>query len=284
MYLLFDVGGTKTRIGLSQDHQHVGRTEIVDTPKNFEEGMRVFEKIFHDLTQGRKIEKVCGGIRSLDPQKKMIYRHDFRISDWHAKPLRDRISQIVKAPVFLENDAALSALGEAVYGAGKRFKIVAYLTISTGVGGARVVDGKIDKSRFGFEPGKQVIDLDWSKFPELKDLEDEGYGQLEAYISGASLEKRFGKKPQEIVDRSVWNDLTDILSYALQNTIMYWSPDIIILGGGMIETSEFSIKKIKTNLKKVLQFFPELPEIKKAKLGDFSGLYGALAYLRKIPF
>jgi glucokinase len=49
-------------------------------------------------------------------------------------------------------------LGEAVFGAGKGREIVVYMTISTGVGGARIVGGKIDASAMGFEPGHQIID------------------------------------------------------------------------------------------------------------------------------
>ena len=281
MYLLFDIGGSKMRLAISSDGETLGDTQIVSTPQNFEEGINLFKKITEALTGSEKIKACVGGIRRLDPTKSMLIS-DFRLPDWSQKPLKQKLEQITRSSVYLENDAALVGLGEATSGAGRGYKIVAYLTISTGVGGVRIVDGKIDENKYGFEPGHQVIDMDWSKFPDLKSLEEEGYGQLEAYISGSSLEKRFSKKPNEIMDEKVWQEIEKITANALKNITLLWSPDVIILGGGMLGSPGISIDDVKKNMTEILTILPNIPEIKKAELGDIGGLHGALHFLTKI--
>ena len=269
------------RLAASSDGETLGDTQIVSTPQNFEEGINLFKKISEELTGAEKIKACVGGIRRLDPSKsKLVF--DFRLPDWSQKPLKQKLEEVTHSNVYLENDAALVGLGEATSGAGQGFRIVAYLTISTGVGGVRIVDGKIDENRNGFEPGHQVIDMDWSKFPNLKSLEEEGYGQLEAYISGSSLEKRFSKKPNEIDDEKVWQEIEMITSYALKNITLLWSPDVVILGGGMLGSPGISIDEVKKNMTDILTILPNIPEIKKAELGDIGGLHGALHYLTKI--
>jgi len=280
MYLLFDIGGTKMRLALT-DGEKLGKSVILPTPQKFDEGISLFIKTVDEFTKGEKLKLSVGGIRRLDKTKSMLVP-DFRLPDWSGKPLKEKLVELTSAPVYLENDTALVGLGEALQGAGKGFKIVAYLTVSSGVGGVRVVEGKIDKNIYGFEPGHQIIDLDWSKYPELKNLENEGFGQLEAYISGVSLEKRFGKLPKDINDGVLWDDIEQILAFALKNTIVYWSPEAIVLGGGMFGSPGISIDNVKNKLEKTLRIFPEIPKIKKAELGDIGGLHGALSYLRQL--
>ena len=281
MFLIFDIGGTRMRLAISSEGKNISKKEIVDTPKNFEEGMTKFKEVLAKLTGGESIEKSVGGIRRLNPTKDKLLK-DFRLPDWSDKPLKQQLSEITKSTVFLENDTALAGLGEATFGAGKDFNIVTYLTISTGVGGARIVNKKIDENKFGFEPGHQIVDFDWSAKPELKKLNEiEGFGQLEAYISGASFEKIYNKKPKEVLDEEVWDESARILAYGLVNVIVHWSPEVVILGGGMMGNPGISIDKVKMYLKDTLKIFPDLPEIKKAELEDAGGLYGALVLLKE---
>ncbi|TAN58722.1 ROK family protein [Patescibacteria group bacterium] len=187
---------------------------------------------------------------------------------WSKKPLAKELKKIFGAPVLLENDAGLAGLGEAVYGAGKGKKIVAYLTISTGVGGARIVDEKIDKNAFGFEPGHQIVFLN-KKFTTLENI-----------ASGTAIEKKYGKKPFEIFDAKIWDNVAKDLAYGLHNVAVLWSPDIIILGGSMMKKIGIPVERVKFHLSKILKIFPKSPLIKKSKLGDLAGLYGALARLK----
>ena len=67
MFLIFDIGGTRMRLAISSEGKNISKKEIVDTPKNFEEGMTKFKEVLAKLTGGESIEKSVGGIRRLNP-------------------------------------------------------------------------------------------------------------------------------------------------------------------------------------------------------------------------
>lgn len=282
MYLVFDIGGTKLRLSVSEDCEKFAEPYMVETPKSFEEGMRAFKDGFEKLVGGKKITKAAGGIRGvLDKDKEQLI-NDVHLKDWLGKPLIKYLQEIVGADVVLHNDTVLVGLGEAVRGAGRNYKIVAYLTISTGVGGSKIIDGKIDESVFGFEPGHQIIDLDGSVFPDITRESGGVVGQLEDYISGSAMELRFGKKPYDITDKNIWDKAAEYLAVGLNNTIVHWSPDVVVLGGGMMKSPGISVDTVKTHLGNILKIYPIKPEIKKAELGDFGGLYGGLEILKRL--
>jgi predicted NBD/HSP70 family sugar kinase len=278
MYILFDIGGTKMRLAFSKDAETFGEPRIVETPKDFKEGIASFVTIAKELASGEKIEGVAGGIAGpLNNEKSMLVNSP-NISAWINKPLKTELEKALAAPVSIENDASLVGLGEATHGAGKGRRIVAYITVSTGVGGARIVNGKIDESSMGFEPGHQIInfDNDANICPGCNKQ-----GHLEGYVSGNALEQQYGKKPYEIEDEKIWDETAKILAIGLNNTIMHWSPDIVLLGGSMITKEPgISVKKVHYYLKDILRIFPNPPLIEKAALQDIGGLYGALALLK----
>lgn len=262
MYLVFDIGGTKTRIATSDNGENLLETKIIPTLTDFDEAMLAFKKTSDQLTGGGKIDLAAGGIRGITDSQKSMLVSDFILTDWVNRPLQSALEKALSTKVLLENDAALAGLGEAIFGAGKGFNIVAYLTISTGVGGAKIENGKIDQNSLGFEPGKQIIN-----------------GQtLEELISGLALAKRYGKKPEEIEDPQIWQEVAKNLSLGLNNILVTWSPDIIILGGGVTDSIPLNI--VEENLKQIVTTFPNLPPIKKASLKDEAGLYGAMVFAK----
>ncbi len=265
MYLLLDFGGTNTRIAISKSGKKIDKVVMVATPKQFSKAMDVVAAFVSDLTNGQKIKATAAGIFGpLDKLKTKLVKS--KLPDWKGKPLKQRLTAITKSKVVLENDAALAALGEAIFGAGTRKSIVGFYTVSTGVGGAKVVDGRIDKTSIGFEPEWQTIN---GKY-------------LGQEISGKSFRARFHKLPTDVTNKKAWADFEINLSIALANTITLWSPDVFVLGGPMITNSPISLRRINLNVKKLLKpIFPTSPKIVKAKLGQLNGLYGALAMLRK---
>jgi len=278
MYILFDIGGTKMRIALSRDEEVFDAPIILDTPKSYKDGIELLAKTASGLEWGEDIKAAVGGIAGpLSKDKKSLLGGP-NLADWIGKPIADDLSRLLGAPVYLENDTALVGLGEVNAGAGKGKNIVAYITVSTGVGGARIIEGAIDDASVGFEPGHQIIDADKTLCPEC-----EG-NDLESLISGTSIEKRFGKKPYEIKDEKLWEEtLPEILAYGLNNIIVHWSPDVIVLGGSMIVGDPaISVSSTEKYLKNIVKIFPDLPEIKKAELGALGGLHGALSYARQI--
>ena len=252
--ILFDIGATKIRIAYSMDGEIFETPKVFLTPKSYDEGLKIFTETAKELAGSREIKTIAGGMsRSVwgDPEK-----------------LKNDLDRNFGVKVLIENDAAIVGLGEACWGAGRGFEIVAYITVSTGVGGARVVDGKIDEKAVGFEPGKQIIEAESGK-------------TLEDMISGKALQAKTGKSPKEITDEGIWNNHAWLLAVGLNNIFVEWSPYVVVLGGSMITgTPSISVEKTEEYLKDILKIYPQLPVIKKAELGDFGGLYGALAFIK----
>lgn len=271
MYLVFDIGGTKMRLATSIDGQTLASSKTVPTPKDFNEGIKTFKQTADELSAGQKIEAVAGGVTGALDKDKSTQLTSPHVGGWVGKPLKAELEKLCSCPVYLENDANLATLGEASFGAGVDHKIVAYLTISTGVGGGRVVDKKIDSNALGFEPGHQII------VPDGNPCNCGGKGHLESYISGSALERIYGQKGEKITDPKIWNQVARYLAIGLNNTIVHWSPDIVILGGSV--SKSIPLDQVRSYLKEILTIFPNPPEITPAKLGDTAGLNGALYLL-----
>jgi predicted NBD/HSP70 family sugar kinase len=267
MKVVFDVGASKTRIALSSDGKSfLGKPYVGPTSQQFTGQMEIFQSWAQKNLQGKKATVVGGVPGPLDFKKTMVIGAP-NLPGWNHKPLKQRLQKLFGPEVHLENDTALVGLGEAICGAGKEYKIVAYITVSTGVNGVRVVDGKIDRNAFGFEIGHQIID---------------GHVDWESLISGKNLEKRLGRPLQEIADPTIWDEEARLIALGLNNTIVHWSPEVIIIGGGVGMSRHLSLDAVRRHLKKYL-IFPNPPHLRKSTLGDLGGLYGALHYLKNLP-
>ena len=150
--------------------------------KLFDEAMELFVKTATDLAGDEKIESIIGGLTGVVEPEDGRLTFAPHTPDWLGKSFVKAVSTALDAPVYVKNDAVMVGLGEAIYGAGRGSKIMMYMTVSTGVGGARIVDGFIDSGASGFEPGHQLIGL------------GEDSQALEDYVSGSAVEKRLGKK------------------------------------------------------------------------------------------
>lgn len=282
MYLLFDIGATKMRLAVS-DGKQLGKIQIIPTPSDFEGGLSAIRAVASSFTSTRrrkqKFNAAAGGVVGPLDAKRTKLVNSPNLPLWNNKPLKEELRKMFGAPIFLMNDTAVVGLGEAVYGAGKWSRIVAYVTVSTGVGGVRIVKGKIDANAFGFEPGHQII---------MGPREEPGFcavcgtrGCLEGYISGSALERRFGTRPQDITDEKVWDVVAELLAVGLHNIILHWSPDIVVLGGAVMR-NKIPFEKVVLSLKELMKILPQLPEVRRAALGDVGGLWGALTLLAQV--
>ncbi len=246
MYLLFDIGGSKMRLALSADGQTYRDPVLVSTPSDAASLLEVFRGLADSLVAGQKLAGVAGGIT----RKRLESVPD--------------LQSLFDCPVAIENDTALVGLGEAVAGAGQPEGIMAYVTVSTGVGAVRLVDGRIDRSARGFEPGHQIID--W-----------ENNRSLESLVSGNAVSAERGVEPQLVTDVDYWRAKAKILAIGLHNLILHWSPELVVLGGSMFKTPGLDLEEVRAALGEIPSILGEPPTLRLAKLGDFGGLDGALA-------
>ena len=125
---------------------------------------------------------------------------------WDNIPLRDIFSQQFNVPVFVENDANAAALGEYIFGAGRGTKDMIYLTLSTGIGGGVIIDGKIMEGTSGMGGELGHMTVDWRG----ERCNCGNIGCLERIASGTAIALR----ANELIARGKGADL---LTFALSH-------------------------------------------------------------------
>jgi glucokinase len=263
MYIFIDIGGTKTRVGVSYTGDKLDASELFETNTSFDSTKEKIVELANKLTKNQPIrEAVCGvpGVVLGSPSVLVKSPH---LSDWNGLQIEKVLSESLKTKVTILNDTALVGLGEAVYGGGKGYDIVTYLTISTGVGGVRIVDKRIDRSAQGFEIGHQLMDE---------------HNTLEELISGSAMQAKYGKHPREVLEKEIWDEQETILARALSTTIYYWSPNAIVIGGSMVKS--ISLTNVASTTKAIVKMYDTIPPLLYSTLGEFGGLHGGLAYIQ----
>lgn len=258
MYILIDIGGTKTRVASSVDLAAFGEPIILDTPQGYDEAVAKIAEAASQLTEGLALRAAAAGYT----------RNYDKLPQWRGRNLGKDLSDALHTQVYLENDTALVGLGEAVYGAGKDAPICVYYTVSTGVNGVRIIDGKIDTSRSGFETGGQYVSME----PLLT---------LEELVSGDAIQHRYSMHPKELgKENPIWEELARTLAFGIHNSILHWSPDRVVIGGSMMNEVGIPVPRVAEHVKSLMRKFPAVPEIVHSSLGDTGGLWGAMALLK----
>lgn len=255
---------------------------VIETPYLPEDVAQAMLTYANEIAGGTEpIEGIVGGIAgAMDKSRELRYSPN--IPNWIGRNIENVFSSITKTPVTMMNDALLGALGEATYGAGRGHKVVAYITVGTGVGSALVTDGTLDHTIFGYETGHQIIDLDGSMCPECEKLFPGRKGELETLVGGNALRAQTGSAPKEVTDKSVWTMLADRLAAGVYNSILHWTPDVVVLGGSMIlGEPAIPIDVVELKVKKRARPIMQFPAFKRAELGDFGVLHGAMAMVDK---
>lgn len=292
MYAAIDIGGTHTRIGFSRDGRRFFAIEKFRTPKRMSEGMRVIaahiqRTVLRNLESTRKRGQplgwtpICiavpgsvdarGGVHGLA-----------NLPDWNPKKLARAFARVVNGMFFplnrnvpinplVVNDADAVGIGEARRGAGRGYRRVAYFTLSTGVGGALITDGRLDQRIF--EPGHERF------VPNGRLCGCGRRGCFESYASGKGFLKTYGIHPEHCRNKKIWEAHAQIVGKGLMHTIVRWSPDIVVIGGGLAQAGALLFTPLRAYIRSHCKAFSP-PPILRAKLGDHSGLYGCLELMR----
>jgi predicted NBD/HSP70 family sugar kinase len=142
--------------------------------------------------------------------------------------------------------------------------------IGTGVGGSRIVNGQIDHNTFGFEPGHHIVNLDSTQ------------DSWEELVSGSAIKIKYGKSLSQIDNPQEMEQIHSDLIAGLYNLTLFWSPEVIVLGGGIGNAGLLDIYKLNAKLSELnttRHRLVDTPSIVQAQLGDNGGLIGALIYL-----
>lgn len=189
-------------------------------------------------------------------------------------------------PVGFDTDVNGSVLGEVTFGQAKGKSCVVYVTIGTGVGAGVYIEGKLLHGMLHPEAGhvqiqKRPGDHYEGRCPFHKNC-------LEGHAAGPAIEERWGKKAIELKDnKEVWDLEAYYIAQALAGYILTLSPEMIILGGGVMHQQQL-FPMIRSYVKEILNGYIKTEEmdhldsyIVPASLNDDQGIMGCLELARR---
>ena len=215
--------------------------------------------------------------------------------------IKEILSKKFNVPVYVGNDVEIAAIGEQKFGAGKGCNDFVCVFVGTGVGSAIIKNGQIITGATGTagEIGHIIVDLNG------RQCACGAHGCLEAYASRSAIERciegalKKGRKScildyletgksitSSMIQKSIEREdelvlqcvteASEYLSGGIASIINFVNPELIILGGGLIEAVDYFYQKtIKKAKAKSLPVPAEKIQFKKAMLGDYSGVIGA---------
>ncbi len=221
-----------------------------------------------------------------------------QIAGWEDFNLQQWLRDLTGVPIFIDNDANVAALGEAVHGAGTAYDIVFYMTIGSGIGGGMVLNKKI---YHGAYPGEvEVGHLRLNKQGDTLESMCSGWAVDEkirraiaaqpqgvlAKLVGNALkgEARFLQAAVEKGDdtaKKILHETAGNMAFALSHVVHLFHPEIIIIGGGLSLLGKCLSNEIASLLPNyMMKSFLPAPGIKIASLGKNVVPVGALELAR----
>lgn len=289
-YIGVDLGGTNVRIAKVDDDGNIIKDII--KPSKAHEGPKAIEDDIINAIKEFDLSDVEGiglGIPGPVDTVKNVITQATNIPGCEGYPFADNISKAVNKKVVLNNDANVAGLAEAIFGAGKGYKTVYYVTHSTGIGGGLIIDCKIHSGHKGYagELANVIVDKDAKQYPIYAHLNK---GGVETVASGTALGlmgneilgekgnttyklfelcKSGDSKAIELVDKMAKN-----LAICLANISAIVAPDCFVIGGGVSKGHDVYFDKLISYFKELCH--PEIRDvpIKLAELKE-PGVVGA---------
>jgi glucokinase len=304
--LAIDIGGTKLAAGIVDTEGRIlARGEvptlaaqgletvlgrIVELGRNLLSRPEVADVPVHRVGVG------CAG--PVDLKAGLVFNPP-NLPGWTRVPLTDHIQRALELPTVLENDANAAALGEFRYGAGRGARSIVYLTVSTGIGGGIILEGKIWhglKDAAG-EIGHMTV------CPDGPLCGCGSRGCLEALASGTSIARRAREavaagrqtglseipaltsadvvrlaRAGDVVAREVWDSAVRYLGIGVAAVITILAPERVVIGGGVTRAGDFLFQPVREEVRQRVKLVPvELVPIVPAALGPDVGILGAAA-------
>ncbi len=307
-YIGIDLGGTNIAVGMVDENGKILRKDSVPTLRE-----RPAEEVLKDMSMlVLKVIKDCGmkvsDVKSIgigspgvpNSEKGLIvYACNLNFDN---TPVRDEVQKYIDLPVFLDNDANCAGLAEAVAGAAKGVKHSITVTLGTGLGGGVVIDGKIYSgfNYSGSELGHSVIMMDGEQCTCGRK------GCYEAYASATALirqtKRAIAEDPNSMIHKLIGGDLSKVdakvafdaakagdatgqkivdqyikyIATGLINLINTFSPEVIVIGGGISKEGEYLLKPLRDIIYKEVYFKGEpQTRLATAQMGNDAGIVGA---------
>ena len=234
---------------------------------------------------------------------------------WHNIPLKDILQERLGKKTFLINDANAAALGEFYFGAARGTRNFIYITLSTGIGGGIIIDGKIYSGAIGAagEVGHMTIDDNgpiwncgnrgcWETLASGTALAREAKLRIKEGVRTSILEYADGdveKVTAQVIHSAaeqgdnLAKELIARTGYyvgvGLANLINIFNPELIIIGGGLSNIGDMLLQPaLKTAGERAYKEAFQAVRFASAELGRNSGVIGAAVFAlretRKLPY
>lgn len=302
--LALDIGGTKlaTAVVTPDGRTHGFLSEPTRKERGPEEVIAHLFDLGHRSLAAAEVAEVsavgisCGG--PLDAARGVL-TGPLHLPGWIDIPIVELTRRAFGVPAVLENDATAAVLGEHRYGAARGAEIALYLTISTGVGGGAIIDGRLHRGAAG--NGGEFGHL--TVRPGGRLCQCGRRGCLEAYASGTNIAERardllaHDDRPSvlrhedpvraehvsraasagDVLAREVWDETTAVLSQAVTDLVNVLEPHVVVLGGGVTRSGALLIDPVRDAVRTGALPPAAAARVTLADLGDEVCVVGAAA-------
>jgi len=278
--LALDIGGTNFSVAIFDEQTLLGKatrpTDRIAGPTWMLDNMQ--EMVF-DLV-GECNFSACGigfgGPVDFDSQRVIF---STQVPGWEGFDLVSEVESRFAAPAILDRDSMVGALGEGVYGAGKGTRPLFYITLSTGVGGGLLTKNGLyhGNDSYACELGHHTV---LTNGPLCL---CGSFGCLERMCSGLWLERDYGQTAIELLKLPEFvRQYVVYLAQGLKNTIMFFNPALIVIGGGISKAGDALFIPLRRELGQQMTAWSKAKiEIVPAALEGESVLWGAMELARE---
>lgn len=277
--LAVDIGGTKFTLAVFKGGQMIRRESHATHAAGGREWMlRQIESIVAKWRGELRFERCgigFGGPVDFAGQSIALSTHvggwrDFRLGDW--------LQDVAGAPAVMDNDANVGALGEGRHGAGVGASPLFYMTLSTGIGGGVLVDGRLLRGADSWAGEIGHIQIE----PDGPACLCGANGCLERMCCGLWLARDYGRTAKVLLaDPQFVRGYVVRLARGLKAAVMLLNPARIVIGGGIGKAGEPLFGPLREELRRqVPPWSGARLSVQPAALGDDSVLWGALELAR----
>ncbi|MWV46050.1 ROK family protein [Paenibacillus sp. HJL G12] len=303
-----DLGGTKINAGIVDEKGHVlSACSLPTLPGHGSIPDRIIEtlqKLFQnedgpDLIRIRGIGVASAG--QINWGEGSVHFSTDLIPGYTGTPLRRILEERFQMPVFVDNDVNVLTLTEKRLGSAQGLRNFVCLALGTGVGGGIMADGQIVRGSWGGAGEVGHMSVDFDGLPCVCG----GMGCLEQYASGTGIGARMRRKLEsvgrdtaavdarevialwqagDVIASTIMNETFRALGSGLASLIHMFNPEMIVLGGGVAESGEVFLERVRAEtLKRAMPSFTENLRIVSAYRGNYSGMIGAGLQLWEYP-
>ncbi len=304
-----DLGGTNIKVGIIDEKGIIIIKDKIPAKRerSYQEIVEDMAKLAIKLTQIsgislKQIESIGIGLPgNIDCDAgTIIYANNFPFIN---APIREEIKKHIDLPIYLENDANCATLAESVVGAAKDAESSFVITIGTGIGSGAIIDGKLFRGHnFAAPEAGHVVIVNEGVLCSCGRCGClEAYASAEALVAqtkaaatknpnskinelvGGELEKIDARIPFKAAKQNdktaiaVLDKYIDYLADGITNIINCFQPEILAIGGGVSNESDYFLEPLKKLVSKRVYSRGNIAQtqIVIAKLGNNAGIIGA---------